>query len=48
MKKHRAKKHPVEWEDEQEVYRRDNPFVCKFKKCLKQVWDQGGEGQTRN
>jgi hypothetical protein len=34
MGKHRAKKHPVEWEEEQEAYRRDNPFVCKFKRCL--------------
>ena len=29
-----AKKHPVEWGEEQEVYRRENPFVCKYKKCL--------------
>jgi DNA-directed RNA polymerase subunit RPC12/RpoP len=34
MKKHRAKKHPVEWEEEQEAYRRDHPFICKYKKCL--------------
>jgi KRAB domain-containing zinc finger protein len=34
MKKHRAKKHPVEWEEEQETYRRDHPFICKYKKCL--------------
>jgi DNA-directed RNA polymerase subunit RPC12/RpoP len=34
MDNHRAKKHPLEWEEEQEVYRRDHPFICKFKKCL--------------
>ena len=34
MDKHRAKKHPVEWEEEQDAYRKDNPFVCKYKKCL--------------
>jgi hypothetical protein len=34
MNKHKAKKHPVEWEEEQEAYRRDNPFVCKFRRCL--------------
>jgi predicted RNA-binding Zn-ribbon protein involved in translation (DUF1610 family) len=34
MDRHRAKKHPVEWEEEQEAYRRDHPFVCKYKKCL--------------
>jgi DNA-directed RNA polymerase subunit RPC12/RpoP len=34
MDKHRAKKHPVEWEEEQEAYRRDHPFICKYKKCL--------------
>jgi hypothetical protein len=34
MDKHRAKKHPMEWEEEQEAYRRDHPFVCKYKKCL--------------
>jgi hypothetical protein len=34
MDKHRAKKHPVEWEEEQETYKRDHPFICKFKKCL--------------
>ena len=33
MKKHKAKKHPVEWEEEQEAYRRDHPFICKYKKC---------------
>jgi predicted RNA-binding Zn-ribbon protein involved in translation (DUF1610 family) len=34
MNRHKAKKHPVEWEEEQEAYRRDHPFICKFKKCL--------------
>ena len=34
MDKHRAKKHPVEWEEEQEAYRRDCPFICSFKMCL--------------
>ena len=34
MDKHRAKKHPMEWEEEQKAYRRDHPFVCKYKKCL--------------
>jgi len=34
MNKHKAKKHPVEWEEEQEAYRRDHPFICKYKKCL--------------
>jgi hypothetical protein len=24
----------VEWEEEQDAYRKDNPFVCKYKKCL--------------
>ena len=31
---HRAKKHPMEWEEEQDTYRRDHPFICKYKKCL--------------
>jgi DNA-directed RNA polymerase subunit RPC12/RpoP len=34
MDKHRAKKHPVEWEEEQETYKRDHPYICKFEKCL--------------
>ena len=34
MDKHKAKKQPVEWEEEQDAYRRDHPFICKFKKCL--------------
>ena len=34
MNKHKAKKHPVEWEEEQEAYRRDHPYICKYKKCL--------------
>jgi hypothetical protein len=34
MKRHKAKKHPMEWEEEQEVYKRDHPFICKYKKCL--------------
>ena len=34
MKKHKATKHPLEWEEQQETYRRDHPFVCKDKTCL--------------
>jgi uncharacterized C2H2 Zn-finger protein len=34
MNKHKAKKHPVEWEEEQEAYRKDHPYVCKYKRCL--------------
>jgi predicted RNA-binding Zn-ribbon protein involved in translation (DUF1610 family) len=34
MDNHRAKKHPVDWEEEQEAYKRDHPFICKYKKCL--------------
>jgi DNA-directed RNA polymerase subunit RPC12/RpoP len=34
MNKHRAKKHQLEWEEEQEAYKRDHPFICSFKKCL--------------
>jgi hypothetical protein len=33
MNKHRAKKQPVEWEEEQEAYRKDHSYVCKYKKC---------------
>jgi len=33
MDKHKAKKHPVEWEEEQEAYRQAHPFVCKYKDC---------------
>ena len=33
MRKHKANKHPVEWEEEQEAYRRSHPFICKYKKC---------------
>ena len=33
MDEHKAKKHPVEWEEEQEAYRQAHPFVCKYKKC---------------
>ena len=33
MNKHKAKKHPVEWEEEQETFRKDHPFICKYKKC---------------
>jgi len=35
MNKHKAKNHPVEWEEEQEVYRREHPHMCKVKKCGK-------------
>ena len=35
MSKHKAKKHPVEWEQEQEAYKKDYPYICKYKKCLK-------------
>jgi KRAB domain-containing zinc finger protein len=31
---HKAKKHPVEWEEEQQTYRRDHPYICKYKRCL--------------
>ena len=31
MDKHRAKKHPGEWKEEQEAYKRDHSFVCKYK-----------------
>ena len=41
MDRHRAKKHPVEWEEEQEAYRRDHPFVCKYKKCLNRYKTEG-------
>ena len=34
MDRHKAKKHPREWEEDQEAYRRDHPFVCSFKGCL--------------
>ena len=34
MNNHRAKKHPVEWEEEQETFKRDNPFICRNKRCL--------------
>merc|ERR1719470_200630 len=29
MDKHTAKKHPVEWEEEQDAFRQAHPFVCK-------------------
>jgi len=35
MEKHKAKNHPVEWEEEQETYRKEHPHVCKVKKCEK-------------
>jgi len=35
MEKHKAKNHPVEWEEEQEVFRKNHPHVCKVKKCGK-------------
>ena len=35
MKKHKAKNHPVEWEEEQEAFRKEHPYVCKVKKCEK-------------
>ena len=31
----KQKSHPVEWEEEQEAYRKKHPFVCKVKKCGK-------------
>ena len=34
MVKHKAMKHPVEWEEERELYRRDHPFICRIKGCL--------------
>jgi hypothetical protein len=35
MKQHKMKKHPVEWEEEQEAYRKDHHYICKYKRCLK-------------
>ena len=35
MEKHKAKKHSVEWEEEQEAYRQAHSFVCKYKRCKK-------------
>ena len=35
MDKHRAKNHPVEWEEEQEAFRQAHPHICKVKKCGK-------------
>ena len=34
MDNHKAKKHPVEWEEEQDAYRKEHPFICKYKKCV--------------
>jgi hypothetical protein len=34
MDKHKARKHPLEWEEEQEAFRRDHPFICRFNGCL--------------
>jgi len=33
MDNHRAKKHKVEWEEEQEAYKRDHPFICQVDRC---------------
>ena len=33
MDKHNKRKHPVEWKEAQEVYKRDHPHVCKYKRC---------------
>ena len=35
MEKHKAKQHPVEWEEEQEAFRQAHPHICKVKKCGK-------------
>jgi len=35
LDKHMQKKHPKEWEEKQDQFRKDNPFVCKFSKCQK-------------
>jgi len=35
LDKHMQKKHPKEWEEKQEQFKKDNPFVCKFSKCQK-------------
>jgi len=35
MEKHKAKNHPVEWEEEQEAFRKEHPYVCKVRKCGK-------------
>ena len=35
MDKHRAKKHPVEWEEEQMAYKSDHPFICGHMRCQK-------------
>ena len=35
MDKHKAKNHPVEWEEEQEAFRQAHPHICKVKKCGK-------------
>jgi uncharacterized Zn-finger protein len=34
MDKHKAKKHPRDWEEDQEAFRRDHPNICRFKGCL--------------
>ena len=34
MDKHKAKRHPVEWYEEQQAYMKTNPFVCKYRACL--------------
>ena len=33
MDRHRKRKHPVEWKEEQDAYKRDHPHVCKYKGC---------------
>jgi len=35
LDKHMQKKHPKEWQEKQEQFKKDHPFVCKFSKCLK-------------
>ena len=35
LDKHMQKKHPKEWEEKQEEFKKNNPFVCKFSKCQK-------------
>ena len=40
MDKRKAKKHPVEWEEEQEAFRQAHPYVCKVKKCGKRFATQ--------
>ena len=32
---HKRRHHPEEWQQEQDKYQEDHPFVCKFSKCLK-------------